>query len=62
MCHGTIGSGLIEIQSQLNQNSNTLYIADGVLIWNRCLYCNMHKVQNRRAGILTHFKSLRCGN
>jgi hypothetical protein len=38
MCHRIIGFGLIEIQSQHDQNSGTLYIVDGVLIKNGCLY------------------------
>ena len=33
-----IGPGLIEIQSQLNQNYGTPQVPDGILIGNRCLY------------------------
>ena len=35
MCHGTIGSDLIEIQSQDDQNYGTPKIPEGFLIGNR---------------------------
>ena len=44
MCHDIIGRGLIEIQSQLYRNSDTLYIVDGDLIGNRRLYYNIKEL------------------
>ena len=43
MCHGTTACGLIEIQSQLDQNHGTLYIANEVLTGNRRLSNNISK-------------------
>ena len=33
MCHDIVGSGLIDIEIQLDQHSNILEIANEVLIW-----------------------------
>ena len=37
MCHSTIGSNVVDIQSQPDWNTNNLKIADGVLIKNSYL-------------------------
>ena len=38
MCYGTINFGLIEIESQLYWNYNTLHIGERFLIKNRRIY------------------------
>ena len=47
MYHGTIGVGLIKIQSQPDRNSGTLYIADGALIRNRLLSYRWCHIQHK---------------
>jgi hypothetical protein len=45
MCHGTIGSRLIVIQSHPYQDSGTLQLADEVLFENRHLYYKLNGTQ-----------------
>jgi hypothetical protein len=60
-CHGIIGCGLIkfnpimiEIQSQPNRHSGIMYITDGGLIGNSCLYYTSLNVCSRHGSPLTN--------